>query len=193
MRKLSSSFSDNQNFEKLLVWLHPERERAGIKYEEIRFGLIKIFTRRGCLISEELADETIDRVCRKVHDIADNYVGDPALYFYGVAKNVLHEYHKKKVDPEPLPPQLPDDNDEEYRSYQEKHWECLEHCLNELSNEDRRLIIHYFQDNHRAKIDHRREIADSLNISLNHLRVKIHRLKTELQTCIFGCLKNLTA
>lgn len=55
-------------FEQLLAWLDEDRELAGKKYEEIRFRLINLFIARGCRISEELADKTIDRVARKVKD-----------------------------------------------------------------------------------------------------------------------------
>src|SRR5215207_6031462 len=86
---------EGENFEHLLEWLDPDRERAGARYEEIRRALIKIFTTRGCAEPEDLADETITRVCRKVRTIAPTYVGDPANYFYGVAKNVHLEYLRR--------------------------------------------------------------------------------------------------
>ena len=53
-------------FDRLLAWLNPNRALAGEKYEEIRRRLIKIFTCRGCTCPEVLADETINRVARKV-------------------------------------------------------------------------------------------------------------------------------
>jgi len=67
-------------FDNLLAWLDPDRERAGQKYEDIRFKLIRNFARRGCSIAEDLTDETINRVSRKALEIAQAYVGDPALY-----------------------------------------------------------------------------------------------------------------
>ena len=69
-------------FEKLLAWLDTDRDRAGSKYETIRLRLIKIFTCRGCLEVEELADETINRVVSRVDEVASDYQGDhPSLYF----------------------------------------------------------------------------------------------------------------
>ena len=55
-----------EDFDALLAWLDPEREQAGLKYEQIRGSLIKIFTGRGCTDPEELADETINRVTAKI-------------------------------------------------------------------------------------------------------------------------------
>ena len=76
-------------FDALLVWLDPDRELAACKYEEIRSRLIRIFKSRGSPVAEDLADETFDRVARKLDEIAGSFSGDPALYFYGVG----HRHH----------------------------------------------------------------------------------------------------
>ena len=75
-------------FDELLTWLNPNRDQAGKTYENIRQRLIKIFTYRGIAVAEDLADETINRVAKKVHEIRSTYIGDPALYFHGVARYV---------------------------------------------------------------------------------------------------------
>src|SRR4051794_16211659 len=85
-----------ESFDRLLEWLDADRERAGYRYEAIRRRLITIFTCRGCREAEALADETINRVTIKLPEIADAYVGDPALYFYGVAQKVHLEYLRKR-------------------------------------------------------------------------------------------------
>src|SRR5438105_3823358 len=84
------------DFDSLLDWLDSSREKAGEKYEMIRGGLIDIFHYRGCTGPEDLADVTINRVAKKVHKIRNSYAGDPARYFYGVAKKVYLEYLKQK-------------------------------------------------------------------------------------------------
>jgi len=43
-------------------------------------------------VSEELADESMDWVVKGIDKIVPGYVGDPRLYFYGVAQNVYKEY-----------------------------------------------------------------------------------------------------
>ncbi len=94
-------------FDQLLAWLNSDREQAGKKYEEIRKRLITIFTCRGCLIPEDLTDETIDRVVMKIPDLAGSYVGDPALYFYGVANmsfmNTSEEFPLRSHRPSFIP------------------------------------------------------------------------------------------
>src|SRR5260370_41797194 len=86
-------------FDRLLTLLDPDPERAGILYERIRWRLIAILASRGCTVAEELADEIIDRVARRVVDIQQTYVGEKAIYFLGVMNNVHHEYLKRPVMP----------------------------------------------------------------------------------------------
>jgi len=85
-----------EGFNTLLSWLDRNRETAGQKYEKIRRRLIRIFYGRGCFEAEELADETINRVIRKLPQLLDDYAGEPALYFYGVANNIYQEWLRKQ-------------------------------------------------------------------------------------------------
>src|SRR5689334_23839809 len=62
-------------FQELLDWLAPDPETAGQQYELIRQKLIALFQCRACAFPDELADETINRVVRKLPQIKPNYVG----------------------------------------------------------------------------------------------------------------------
>ena len=169
-------------FNRLLAWLGPGPEEAGKKYEEIRRRLIKIFTCRCCDSPEDLADETINRVAGKVHEIAGNYVGEPALFFYGVAKMVYLEHLRKKAHPVP-PPAVELSKDKEQR------YQCLEHCMQSLASGTHDLVLNYFREEKRAKIDRRKELARELGMTLNGLRIRVHRIITSLQGCVLECLK----
>lgn len=169
-------------FDRFLVWLDPNREQAGTKYEDIRRKLIKIFACRGCPAGEDLADETINRVIRKMQELADSYTGDPALYFYGVARNVHLEYVKKT--PVPLAAPIPDPPEQK-----EQEYECLERCMSVLTPENRVLMLEYYREEKRAKIDHRKELAGRLGIALNALRIRAHRIRASLQSCVENCMQ----
>jgi hypothetical protein len=93
-----------ESFDRLLAWLAPNREQAGKKYEEVRSRLVRGFTSHGCPVPEDLADETINRVAKKLPEIEETYVGDPVRYFYRVAHYVHLEYLKKESVVTPLPP-----------------------------------------------------------------------------------------
>jgi len=173
-----------EEFDALLAWLDPDRDRdrAAHRYEEIRRRLIKIFVCRGCPIAEELTDETIDRVAHKAPEIAKTYVGDPALYFYGVANKIHLEYVRKKPAPAVVPaPDPPGEDDREY--------ECLDSCMKQLKPEDQRVVLQYYEGEGQAKINHRKELADSLGVGLNTLRIRVYRLRAGLQQCVELCMQ----
>jgi DNA-directed RNA polymerase specialized sigma24 family protein len=174
-----------ESFDALLCWLHPDREEAGKKYEQIRQRLIKIFTCRGCGDSEDLADETINRVANKLSDIAPSFVGEPARYFYGVANKLHLEYLRRK--PPPAIPVITGALESE------KEFECLERCMEKLSLENRNLVVEYYQDERQARIDHRRRIAERLGIAVNALRIRAFRIRASLQECVTNCVHEAAA
>jgi DNA-directed RNA polymerase specialized sigma24 family protein len=175
---------NKEDFEKLLRWLDTDRDRAGEKYEKIRLRLIRIFTLRGCGDVEDLADETINVVASKIDWLIETFKGDPALFFYGVAKNIYHEHFKKKPPPVPAPP--PD------VTRVEQECECLEECLKQqLTVTDRQLVLRYHEKEKQEKIRLRKQIAIELGITLNALRIRVHHIHARLRPCIEQCLQHL--
>ena len=171
------------DFDRLLEWLDPNPEIAGERYEKIRWRLIAILASRGCHVPEELADETMDRVARRVADIRATYVGDKAIYFLGVMNNVHHEYLKRP--PPPPVVEYRDDVDE-----QEHVHSCLDQCLTKLTPHARQIIERYYAENKRAKIKLRRLIANELGITASNLRLRALRIRSKLQVCIDNCLES---
>lgn len=170
----------------LLTWLGPSREDGGKRYEEIRRRLIKFFTYRGCPEADELADETMNRVALKVHELAKTYTGDPALYFYGVAHNVHLEYLRmRRTQPQLPAPQIQSDDSDTL----DAEYECLDQCVQQLSPDAREIILQYYQEEKRSKIDRRKALADRLGIAINALRIRAYRIRASLQACMQHCLK----
>jgi DNA-directed RNA polymerase specialized sigma24 family protein len=174
-------------FDALLAWLDPDRDQAAHKYEEIRSRLIKIFVCRGCPVAEDLADETIDRVAGKVEGVAPSYVGNPALYFYGVAKKVYHEWLRRLPAPLPAPDPVPVVDPDP--PVPDPEYDCLMECMKVLAPKDEQLILDYYQEEKQAKIDHRKKLAEGLGIGLNTLRIKVYRLRGRLQECVEQLMK----
>jgi DNA-directed RNA polymerase specialized sigma24 family protein len=171
-----------EDFDRLIAWLDADPAGAALTYERIRWRLISILASRGCAVPEELADETIDRVARRVADIQDNYVGDKAIYFLGVMNNVHHEYLKR---PKILkPPGAVDDVE-----MNEKKHLCLDKCLDRLNANSRHMIKHYYAADKQAKIDLRKQLAVEFGVSLNTLRLRALRIREKLQICIEQCLQ----
>jgi len=172
-------------FEKMLLWLDENRDAAGNKFEAIRLRLIKIFDYRQCTNSEELTDLVFDRVLQKIDENAITDGGNPSLYFYAVANNIYRENLRK-----PITVELPEDiaRDEAEEGFQ-PYYECLKKCLKTLSSEKHRLIIGYYEEEKRAKIDFRQNLAKSVGISLTKLHSRVFRIRTSLQQCVLKCVK----
>ena len=167
--------------DKFLAWLTPVTQDAGRKYQEIHRCLTAIFVRRGYAEAEELADETIDRVIRRVAR-DDSFDGDERLpYFVRVAYHVhLERQSKRSV----LPPPPVTASAEELEAADR----CLAHCLKRLEPHQREILLQYYRNDRRAKIDCRKRLAEELGLAVEALRLKIHRLKASLRPCLQNCL-----
>ncbi|HEY3027411.1 MAG TPA: hypothetical protein VGJ55_14775 [Pyrinomonadaceae bacterium] len=175
-----------EDFDRLLNWLDANSERAGSIYEKIRWRLIAILASRGCRFPEELADETIDRVARRVVDIQNTYVGDKAIYFLGVMNNVHHEYLK---EPQVSEFSVFNDDPGAKEEAKEKTFGCLEKCLDRLAPNSRQMIEQYYAEDKQARIDLRKRIARELGIGISTLRLRALRIREKLQGCIDQCLE----
>jgi DNA-directed RNA polymerase specialized sigma24 family protein len=172
-----------ESFDHLLEWLHPDREKAGQRYEEIRRRLIKIFAGRGCWEAEDLADETLKRVELNVPHVASTWINDPVLYFYAVARNVRREYGRRKRVPTLPPPPPPNVEDAERED------RCLEHCMQRLlTGDERSLILEYYKGKGRTKIENRQELSREHGLGQNALRIRMHRIIKRLRPCVFDCV-----
>lgn len=181
----------SDDFNTLLAWLDPDSEAAALTYENIRADLIRIFRWRGCSDPEGMADETFIRVTRKLVEITASYTGSPVRYFYGVAKNVLHEYDRKRDTSLATQPEqfvLPAWTLEEEAHSKERIYDCFERCLKRLETSDRKVVVGYYEGRGRDKIEARKKLAARLKIDLNALRVRTGRIRARLRECIDKCL-----
>ena len=176
-----------KDFQLLLGWLGTTAESGGEKYEKIRQRLIRIFVGRGCHEAELLADETIDRVIAKVPQISATYVGEPAAYFYGVAHKVHLEWLRHQQQHRET--ELLDSAAETKVEEDEAEYSCLESCLDELPKEAREIIVEYYRDEKRAKIERRKGLAQRLGISIGALQIKASRIRARLSTCVTNCVE----
>src|SRR5262249_19531121 len=167
---MSADWTDS--FSLFLSWLNPDLDLASREYERLRQRLIIIFNNRGCAVSEDLVDETFNRVMRRLPAIIDSYSGSPVPYLYKTAHHVYLDYIKNVG--EPIPENLPDIQQPEKNDDKEMMYRCLDECMEQLSPSNRELVLKYYRENKQAKIDHRKEIAESLKIELNAMRIRLY-------------------
>ena len=167
----------DEPFDKLLRWLDPDRDKAAEKHERIRHRLIRVFSSRGCYEAEDLADQTISVVTSKIDWLRENYVGDPALYFYAVAKKIFLEWLKRKSPPNPPPPEPAPPEVEQLATY-------LDDCMDQLLPAERDLVLRYHEFERQEKIRNRKKLAEESQLTRNALRIKVCHLHARLRDCL---------
>jgi RNA polymerase sigma factor (sigma-70 family) len=174
-------------FNKLLALFSSDRDEAGKEYEKFRIKLIRYFEWRGRAAADILADKTLDRVMMKLSQGEE--IKNPKGYIYSVAKYILQEDDSEFLTEltdelsnaaQDLPQHDSEDNDPFFR--------CLEKCLNELPPGSKKLILTYYQEEKRTKIDGRRQLAEKLGIPINALRIRAHRIRKALEKRIHDCI-----
>jgi DNA-directed RNA polymerase specialized sigma24 family protein len=169
----------------LLSWLDDDPDRAAQQYEILRQKLIVFFEQRRCRDAENLADETCERVLRKLRDRAEISV-PPGAYFFGVARNVALEYWKHTGREEEAVHELTrqtqnvDDGCAEW-----KRKACVKECVEALAAEERGLLEAYYLE---GRSD-RPVLAAKLKKSPNAMRIEVFRIKRRLWACIQACLQ----
>jgi DNA-directed RNA polymerase specialized sigma24 family protein len=175
--------------QQLLRRLDHDASVAGEKYEHLRRALVRMFDWRGASAPDRCADETIDRVARKLDSGVE--IADVVAFAHGVARLVMLEQTRRPEAREvsldeavgiPQPPPRRDLSDEDRLS-------CLEQCLDELSADARSLILRYYGETLRQRIDARAALARDLGLSPNALRSRAQRIRDRLERCVTACAR----
>lgn len=168
----------------LLAFLGRGGGDGGAAYEEVRRRLQFFFEWKGCVGAAELADETLNRVATKLAAGEDIRTDEPGRYAFGVARFVYLEAVKRNARlvqaersgaaPEPA----------EDAAQRERRLAALEACLDGLPPRTQQMVLRYHADDGRQRIDHRKQLADELGIALNALRIRVHRLRAQIEACV---------
>lgn len=174
-------------FDGFLARLDIDRNKAGEKYESVRLKLLKYFRWRGSDSCDIDADETINRVARRIQEGENVY--NLNAYLYGVAKLVYSETLRLRNRNEVLDEaSCVEVSNIEVDSDAVERQACLTRCLGYLTDDDRETIIEYYQFEKGKKIEHRKQLARRFGITLNALRIKAHRQRVNLEACVRECL-----
>lgn len=174
----------------LLFHLDSDRDIAGERYVIICRKLVKYFEWQRSPHPDEGADETLDRVARRLQE--GTKITDVEAYARGVARLVYLETIKKDSKAQialadlskavQTGPQSEDAGDERLTR-------CLNQCLKGLSASNRDLITRYYSVEKDSRIDLRASLADEIGIHMNALRIRAHRIKQKIEDCIRQCLQ----
>ena len=175
-----------QAWDKLMNAFSSDQEEAGRQYERVRIKLFRTIEWQAVGPADEIADEIFNRVARRIDE--GQRVDNLIAYIVGIARNVCHEYRKKERpfslddNPDAHQQKAPDPIEPDVRL------SCFDKCLAALSADKRELILEYYTDEGRDKIRRREKLAERLGIHLNALRIRAHRIRMTLESCIAKCL-----
>ncbi len=166
-----------------------DRERAGEAYEKLRTRLVRLFEWRGVDTPEDFADETLNRTARKIEEgvkilNVSNFVG-------GVARNVLLEFFDERERERKKHGEFSETERSSAPEAEDERIPCFRECLDDLPTEQSLLLVDYYNRTETPKIKQRKELAATLGESANALRIRVHRIRQELDKCISGCMERL--
>lgn len=180
-----------ESFARLLEWLDAGENSDGRTYLEMRARLVAYFDRKNCRSPDDLADETLSRVARRLAETGAIESETPAKYCYITARFVflesLRAADKSSValDDEANKIAAPE-RDAEIEA-REQRLECLEKCAVKLDAAEREMIFGYYFGAERVKIENRRALAQKFAISANALTIRACRIRAKLETCVGKC------
>ena len=175
------------SFDRLLIALGGNRDSGGEKYLEIRSNLTRFFEWRGCSFPEDHADETFNRLARKIDEGEE--ILNPAGYAMGVARLLLLEILKSRQREQTALNEIGTASEAYVAADDgEDRLECLRKCLQGLPPDNRDLILQYYQGEKGEKIQNRKKLLEQLGVPVNTLRMRALRLREKLQGCVEECL-----
>jgi hypothetical protein len=185
-------------FRHLLIWLDEGVDSDGERYIEMRRRLVSYFGRKRCLSPDELADETLNRVSRKLEEQGGVTDVLPARYCYIVARFVFLEYLRGAEHRQVSLDEMTGASDRFSRRVaaytdeagvgaDDRRFDCLDHCLRQLTAHDRALILEYYSGDQGLRIEHRRQLAARLGLTANALTIRTCRIRGTLEACVNTC------
>jgi DNA-directed RNA polymerase specialized sigma24 family protein len=174
----------------LLHQFSSDPHEAAALYETMRLKLTRYFEWHSSISAERDVDETFDRVARRISE--GEQIFNLSAYFASVARLVFMESLRERQRIETVET-LPEIAAEpvELDDLKEARLRCLDECLSGLPVESRKLILAYYHEEGRAKINRRKQLAEALDVPLNALRIRAHRIRIGLEACVVNCLKSL--
>jgi hypothetical protein len=172
-----------EDFARILELFSPDPEEAGRRYTSLHKRLTGFFNLKGVSDPLTAADQTIDRAVLKVG--AGTIVPDLDKYCLGIARNVAKErrrlMHRENLAFHKFIEELGD-----FPSKQlERIYGILKPCFELLGVEEQQLLLAYCQRiQGRARAEVRRELAETMKVTMLALRVKVNRLRNRLTDCV---------
>ena len=136
-------------FRRLLKWLGGDADSEGEQYLEMRRRLAAYFDRKNCQTRDDLAEEVLDRVARRLEEEGEIQSDAPARYCYITARFVFMEHLRQAKKLEGAVEQLGRSHnyertlESEAADEKELRHSCLDACIQKLESHHREIIMRY--------------------------------------------------
>jgi RNA polymerase sigma factor (sigma-70 family) len=165
----------------LLTALGKTPEESGLEYERLRSKLILFFSRRILQFPEDLADEALDRLARRI--VEGTVIDSIPAFALGIGRHLALEQMKNRSetmeadfwDNVPAPSATQSSEEEIAR---------MERCLKTLRPDEARLLRGYYLETEGASMKTRGKLAKRLGISANTLRQRVFLARQRLRDCM---------
>jgi DNA-directed RNA polymerase specialized sigma24 family protein len=139
----------------------------------------------GATLAEAAVDE---QSCERTHQCSDaelmyRRATTPSAFLLGIARHLLQEEQRRRIR-ESKAVQEWASTTADSSSRDEDLLRKVEQCLGKLRKEQRELLLAYYRSTGRQKVEHHRELAAGLGVSLNALRNRLMRARKELDDCV---------
>lgn len=162
--------------------LDADANRAEEKYRSLRVRLKSFFQQNSIWDADLATDETIERVLVRISEGADLHAGVPA-YCYGVAKFILLERRRRRPTEEFVEVAAVATGSSAIGLEPTEQRVLLKELLNGIPDQDdRRLFCRYHAED-------RKKLAEELGVTELALRIKVHRIKGQIEPNLNGQAK----
>jgi RNA polymerase sigma factor (sigma-70 family) len=175
-----------EGFKKLLSALADDPKQSEIEFIKLRAKLVYFLKMKGVdkYDVEDTAEEVIFRAARKLSELEE--INNVKGYVFSIAKVVLLEYYKRVGRysvTDDLLLQTTEDllQDDEKGLEKFSELENLKDALSKLSNDEREMLLRYYDYSEKDVSESRKNLAEDKKISISDLRKQIFRLKVKLR------------
>ena len=164
-------------------------DEANRRYIILHQKLVGYFQLKGMIDPFQDADETLDRAGQKIANGVP--VPDINRFCLGIARNIVLERLREKKREESAFRRFIDyyhDNTTEIMV--DRIMNLMKPCFEQLSADDRDLLNSYCKiPEGSSRAEHRRNLAERLKSSISALRIRITRLRRDLENCVKALTK----
>lgn len=176
-------------FTALLAFLSEDPNAASDHYLRLHNKLAGYFRLKGMSDPIRDADDTLDRAGKKILEGVP--VPDIDRFCIGIARNVALERSRKQRREESVFHHFFDHSQND-NTLIDRIANLMKPCFEKLDSEDRDLLNSYCAiPPGKSRAEHRRNLAERLKSTIAALRIRVTRLRRELEDCVKALSKNL--